>query len=200
MKKVALALITVALCLLISEPILAQNFRTNYLSFSPTGSNTKASAAAIDYDGDGDIDVLGAYQSLREFMFYENIGVGFKAHIISTKYKGYNNIETGDFNNDSLMDYLVVHKDGSYYYTAIYINDGNYNYDYHRIDAEGYDEAERIEILDMDGDGDQDILMDPGGRLGAFAYLENQGNLSFKWHKIESDGFPSYLLAVADIN
>ncbi|MFY0675132.1 MAG: T9SS type A sorting domain-containing protein [Bacteroidia bacterium] len=190
----------VAILIVVSSSINAQSFRTNYLSFSPTGSNTKGSAAAIDYDGDGDMDVLGAYQGLNEFMFYENIGVSFKAHIISTKYKGYNNIEVGDFNNDSLMDYLVVHKDGSNYNTAMYVNDGNYNYNYHSIDAEGYDEADRIEIVDMDGDGDQDILMDPGGRLGAFAYLENQGNLSFKWHSIQSEGFPSHLLAVADVN
>lgn len=178
----------------------SQDFRLNYLSFDPTGSNTKGDAITFDYDGDGDLDILGGYESSSELLLYKNNGVGFETIVLADSFQGYNNFLVADFNNDGLPDYVVVYKIKGAWHTGLYVNDGNYQYNYQLIETGGADNADKLEAKDMDNDGDIDLVLDSEERIEVFYYIKNLGNLKFAYEKIEFDGWPAHLLAIDDIN
>ena len=172
----------------------------NYLSINATGTNNNSCAATIDYDGDGDLDIIGGSESLKELLLYENIGVGFKTTILASGFQGYNNLVVADFNNDGFQDYVVVYKTKGYWHTGIYVNDGSYSYTFLPIETGGADNADKLIAKDMDNDGDMDLLLDSEERIELFYYIKNLGDLEFSYEKIAFKGWPAHLLSVADVN
>lgn len=152
----------------------------------------------VDFDGDGDTDVVTAAHTGDEndtFAWYENDGtdVGFFRHVIDSGLSadGASEIVPIDFNKDGFMDVATVASLGDTF--SWYENDGtNMGFTRHVIDAGTPDvsqQAEDIAPTDFDGDGDIDVVTARAD--SAFAWHENEGNhRSFRYHVIES-GSPS---------
>lgn len=141
----------------------------------------------VDMDGDLDMDILVAgydqltYDGLR---WFENAGgANFTEHVISTttcsdRYY----IDTGDIDSDGDTDIAVACQ--AAYTSPIYLwleNDGDENFTQQAFsDAllRPYD----IVVVDLDQDGDQDILTGIGGdstNLGYILWWVNDGNQNF---------------------
>jgi len=83
--------------------------------------------AWVDYDHDGWLDLIysgnGSYGSTpRIYIYHNDSGTAFTGHLINTSETGI--MAWADFNNDSLIDYVVSFTGG----TKIYKNLGNYSF------------------------------------------------------------------------
>jgi hypothetical protein len=105
--------------------------------------------AAMDVDGDGDIDLIGTGE------WFQNDGNGNFTSITSTTLDAAGSIRIGDLNGDGIEDVMI----GSGTTLVAAINDGAGNFT--AIVSEGI--AWRIDLADFDGDGDLDVLAMPNG-------------------------------------
>lgn len=113
-----------------------------------------------DVDGDGDIDILSASFNDNMIAWYENTdGLGtFSAEkIITTDAIGGQSIHTNDIDGDGDLDVLSAsHNDDK---IAWYENtDGSGTFGPQQIISQAVDGATSVFSIDMDGDGDIDVL------------------------------------------
>ena len=141
------------------------------------------SVYAADVDGDLDIDVLGASDQSYDsrIAWWENDGSeNFTEHIIALQDYAFLDVLSYDLDSDGDMDVL-----GCGYNLTWWENNGNQNFTEHIIDE--YYWAYSIDVANVDGDGDFDILaaLEDEDRI---AWWENDGNQNFTEHVI-SDSF-----------
>ena len=127
-----------------------------------------------DMDGDGDLDILALVsQDWEEIHAFENLGDGsFNGRVAygaMNKNFGSSGIDLGDIDGDGDLDIAYTNGDGLDYATPgarswhglqWLENDGKGLFSYHRIgDLPG---AHSPYVVDMDGDGDKDIVVTSG--------------------------------------
>jgi len=120
------------------------------------------SVFAVDVDGDGDMDVLSASSSDDKIAWYENDGNEvFTSHTITTDAVVAMSVYAADVDGDGDMDVLSASA-GTFSppdndEITWYENDGNEIFTPHiiTIDAE---KAQSVYAVDVDGDGDMDVL------------------------------------------
>ena len=141
---------------------------------------------AIDYDNDGDIDIVSSGSTI---CWYENDGhENFTSHLIEENF-GTNIVS--DIDNDGDIDYLNV-------YTTINTNHGlslywqeqkNTNYTSHLISEESSDfssGSNYTNAVDIDNDGDTDIIW------SFYTTLSNSTSIKYYIYWYENDGFNNF--------
>ncbi len=168
------------------QHIIAQNL--------PNASNVEIA----DFDGDGDMDVLGAslgYFSsgdLRPLMIYRNDGQGNSTSHSIDAFWSIDGLGVADIDKNGTVDIVTydMGDDGVYWLS----NDGTGNFD----EKNYLKTVHSLEILiveDINNDNQQDVIIQSHDSIGT---LLNQANGEFTYKSITSQ--TCYRLAVADID
>ncbi len=158
-----------------------------------------ADVAVADFSSDGKLDLLiaefGHRQtgSIRLFtnQIHDQRTVHFAQNVIDIR-PGAMQVLANDWNGDGAMDFATVLSQ-EFECVELFVNQGR-KFDRHRA-ATGGDltfGSVGIELVDLDQDGDQDILYVNGdtfdnnfaNRSHGLQWLENVGNLEFRLHRL----------------
>ena len=157
------------LFLVFTQIVSAQNFTE--VTGTPFAGVQESSIAFADVDGDNDQDVLITGRSDAGFSskLYTNDGSGSFTEVMGTPFQGVNesSIAFVDVDGDNDQDVLISgHEVASPVYvpmSRLYINDGFGNFTEMPDTAfDGVRDAS-IAFADVDGDGDQDVLITGSG-------------------------------------
>ncbi|KAH8076266.1 hypothetical protein JL721_259 [Aureococcus anophagefferens] len=149
---------------------------------------------AIDADGDGDVDVLSASYIDDTVAWYENDGSqSFTERIISDTADEATFVFAIDVDGDGDVDVLAPDESTSVSDDTIewFENDGSQSFTDHIV-ADAADFASSVFAIDVDGDGDVDVLS-ASMNDDTVAWHENDGSQSFTERIISStaDGVSS---------
>ena len=135
---------------------------------------------AVDIDGDGHIDILGAAQK-SGFSVFKNLGDG--TFDTGTKldwefYNGARNIVSGDIDRDGDLD-IIATATGSHS-IVVFENVGSGTFGSGKpIETEFDTSVFRAILCDVDGDEDLDLISASAGDTDAFAVYKNDGEGNF---------------------
>ncbi|MCB2212168.1 T9SS type A sorting domain-containing protein [bacterium] len=186
MKRYIVFLAT--LLLLLASAIHAQpDFTEHVLSDEYWNSNT---IDVIDVDGDGDLDVISSRDgSSGELGWWENLGeLQFDYHLIQSL-SNPARLMGGDLTGDGLVDIVVAFDHSSR--ILWWENQGANSWAVHTI-TDYFPDARSIDLVDMDGDGDLDVLSCGQYRV---TWFENLNSYFFPSHDLDAD-FPGAAMAV----
>jgi hypothetical protein len=146
-----------------------------------------SSPCLIDFDHDGDLDLLSGTQ-LGSIKYFENTGSSNgpawrekSNYFSSIKHSIYSAVTAGDINSDSLPDIITGDLNGGLFFHR---NTGS-GFSYVSTVFSGVDIGDRSApvLVDMDHDGDLDIIA--GNESGNLFYFENSGTPdSASWQEI----------------
>jgi hypothetical protein len=166
-----------------------------------------------DFDGDGDVDfVVAAYGFINqgEIGWLENKSGGQYEYHLITKKSGGENVLPIDLNGDGRLDFVALFAQ-EHEEISVFINDGQGGFQERTIFKAATPSfgSSGIVLVDLDGDGDMDILFTNGDNMDlptviprpfhGVQWLENQGNLKFAWHDIYRC-YGAYCAIPADLN
>lgn len=161
---------------------------------------------SVDIDSDGDEDLFSASFKDKKIAWYENDGAGnfSQQKIISNSTAGVVEIFLEDIDGDGHTDILYPStnfRNQEYYQTQIiwHKNDGNGNFSMPKISSAMSITTRRIQVADVDQDGDVDILY--ASTEDEIVWLKNngEGDFSDKTIVYENARNPKSI-AIADID
>ncbi len=122
--------------------------------------NGAMSVYAADVDGDGHMDILGAARYANDITWWRNTdgsGTSWTEHTVDPSFNGASSVYAIDVDGDGDMDVLgaaIVADDITWWENT----DGSgTSWTEHTVDA-SFDGASSVYAIDVDGDGDQDVL------------------------------------------
>ncbi|MCB2210923.1 T9SS type A sorting domain-containing protein [bacterium] len=136
----------------------------------------------IDFDLDGDQDIVGVARNDNEVAWWENDGAqNFLRHTISGYFAGATDIHVFDFDGDGDFDVLCAGYEADE--IRLFINDGAQNFTSDLV-VNGFNGALVVYGADIDSDGDTDVL---GGAYydNRLIWWENDNN-SYLEHVVQS--------------
>jgi len=144
---------------------------------------------AADVDGDGDMDFLGAAYYSDDFIWWENTdgsGTSWTEHILNNNLDGAISIYAADVDDDGDMDVLGASKLANTITWWENTDGSGTSWTERTVDAE-FDGAISVYAVDVDGDGDMDVL---GTASGAddIIWWENADSSGTSWTKHTVDG------------
>jgi len=153
-------------------------------------SNRATSTSPVDFDKDGDMDIVAYTSGSGTFVFYENDGKGYFTskrlllqNIDLPEFT--NDIKVLDFDNDTDYDIVTASNEGIHWLENL----GENKFYYHNIYiSETFHKRERfmsISVSDIDNDSDNDIIVASMDR-DYYALFINKGDQTFD-RKIVSD-------------
>jgi hypothetical protein len=149
------------LFLVFAQVSSAQNY-TDVMN-TPFVGVAASSVAFADVDGDGDQDVLmtGATLNDRISRLYTNDGSGNFTEVPDTPFEGvaFSSIAFADVDGDGDLDLLLTGASLFNLHSIMYINDGSGNFS--ALPDTPFEPMNNgsVAFVDVDGDGDQDVLM-----------------------------------------
>ena len=160
------------------------------------------SAIATDLDQDGDLDVLATASVGHELSWFSNSGDGatWTEHLIDDTLMAPRHVVSADLDGDFDLDVVVTAATDDKIYT--YENQGlpenQRGGTWSRSEVAGVDEPHALATLDLDSDGDPDLV---GSALGddSLFWLENLGT-GWSEHTLEPGVGGPHGIAVADID
>jgi ketosteroid isomerase-like protein len=148
------------------------------------GFGAAMSVYAVDMDGDGDMDVVGAAYSDDDIAWFENNGSqSFTERTIEGDFDGAYSVYAVDMDGDGDMDVIgaaLVDDD-----IAWFENNGSQSFTERTIEGD-FDGVRSVYAVDMDGDGDMDVV-GAAYEDDDIAWFENNGSQSFTEHTIAGD-------------
>ena len=177
---------------------------------------------AADFDGDGDIDLLGTGRKAGQVIWYENHlvsgSVAWKKHLIDDKSPCPTHGNPVDMDGDGDLD--VVMALGFYYRPGSANSDASLQRDDNQIvwyenngkPATGlwkkhvigprFDDAFEAVAGDLDGDGDIDVAATSWRNPGRVVWFENHGDPQGKWtrHILKNNWRSANQIIIADFN
>jgi hypothetical protein len=166
-----------------------------------------------DFDGDGDTDfVVAAYGFINqgEVGWLENKSDKTYQYHLIVKKTGAINVLPTDLNGDGHLDFVALFAQEHEEISA-FINDGKGGFQEHLLFKAATPSfgSSGIQLVDLDHDGDMDILYTNGDNLDlptiiprpyhGVQWLENKGNLNFVWHDIYRC-YGAYCAVAGDLN
>ena len=110
-----------------------------------------------DIDLDGDPDFAAVSYNPSEVAWWENDGSGsFTKHSVSTSFLGPLVVDTGDLDEDGDVD--IAASAINSHEVSWWENDGGEGFTEHRLAAGSYTNATSVQIADLDGDSDADLI------------------------------------------
>lgn len=173
------------------------------------GFDGATSVHAVDFDGDGDLDLIGAAHEADTITVWENtngLGSAWDDHVVTGSYDGAISVQAADIDGDGDVDVLAaaeVADDITWWENDGTWPDDGTGWTPRNIWWEFYG-VRSVHAADLDNDGDVDVL-GACGECDAFSWFENDGTpLNGGWteHVIYSgswsDGASS--ISAADTN
>jgi hypothetical protein len=139
------------------------------------------SVYAIDVDGDGDLDVLGAADTANDITWWENDGTpsngGWTEHTIDGSFNTARDVHAVDLDEDGDMDILGASAGADK--VVWWDNDGSESFTERTIDSD-FLSAYALYTIDMDDDGDIDVVGAANGNDVSYdvSWWENDGDPS----------------------
>jgi len=146
------------------------------------------SVYAVDMDGDGDMDVVGAAYTDDDIAWFENNGSqSFTKHTIEGSFDGPRSVYAVDMDGDGDMDVLGAadEDDDIAWFENGSISPSLPSFTERTIEGD-FDGAYSVYAVDMDGDGDMDVVA-AAFNEDDIAWFENNGSQSFTEHTIAGD-------------
>lgn len=159
-----------------------------------------ADVQAVDVDGDGDLDLIVAafgWRTSGSVFLLENRTIDYKSPVFVKREidprSGAIHVPVADLNGDGYPDFVALF---AQHYEAVvaFLNDGKGNFRAETIDQAPHPAwgSSGIELVDLDGDGDLDVVVTNGDMLDDFEvkpyqgirWLENRGTFPFVPHVI----------------
>jgi len=172
--------------------------------------NGAVHAEALDFDNDGDLDVLIAAMGvilptdakMGQVIILENDGnENFTKHMIASGIQRVTDIQGGDLDGDGDMDLSVAQFGYTQGQVQWFENEGDWNFTQHQlIDRSG---AIHTPIVDIDNDGDLDILALLSQEWETVYAFVNDGKGNFTTtilHDVADADFSSSGMTVADLD
>lgn len=135
---------------------------TNWIEHTVDGSFDGASSIlAADVDGDGDEDVAGTAENAAQVAWWENTdgaGTNWVKHVVATGFRGASSVCVTDVDEDGCTDLLAVAKRGAEVAWWQNVGGSGTNWLAHTVDDDAH-EPSSLCARDVDGDGDDDILV-----------------------------------------
>lgn len=196
MKKTVL--LVAALCLFaVAE---AQQFVQEYIQYASSGLGSGGDMDTMDYDGDGDLDLLMGMSYDTNLFVYENQGNTYDLKLLQPSTTFYY-LKTLDFDGDGDTDILKVYRNANNdFNVGLMLNNGNAVFSELLVFAGYSDPVERLEIADLDNDGDFDFVLDYAANLNILEVITNQNNTTFTSQWLSFSGQPVKLYGVKDMN
>lgn len=150
-----------------------------------------------DIDGDEDLDVLTASQSLDTIAWHENMGGWqFTSHVISDTADGAKRAIAADIDGDGDLDVVAA---STYDNTVSWFeNNGDGTFSDAQVVSDNVQRAFAVTAADIDGDGDADIVA-AGSTSGVIAF-KNNGAQSFSSNVFWGGSLVSGSLELVDID
>ena len=149
------------------------------ITFSEPGFYYPLSLQVGDVDNDNDMDVLAAYNN-NEIVWYENLdGQGdlTSKNVITPQMSYPSSIYLVDINQNSFKDLIFTNKFSDE--VGYFLNtDGLGNFGEKQIISSSVDNPSTIYALDVDGDGDQDIITNTESN-SKLVWFQNDGAANF---------------------
>ena len=168
-----------------------------------TSADEASKVFVADLDGDGDLDIISSSRGDDTIAWYENDGADdptFTAADIATSADGAQDVHVADLDGDGDLDIISASHDDDT--IAWYENDGAANPTFTAADiATNADGAQAIDVADIDGDGDLDIVSASAGD-DKIALYENNGeaNPTFTTVVISTDADGAHDVSIADVD
>ncbi len=162
-----------------------------------------ASVYAVDVDGDGDMDVLGAASGADEIAWWENTsgdGSAWTEHTIDGMFGMAVSVYAADVDGDGDMDVLgAAGNDDDIAWWENTAGDGS-TWTEHTVDGDFWG-ANSVYAADVDGDGDMDVL---GAAMmdDDITWWENTAGDGTTWteHTVDGDFWSAISVYAADVD
>ncbi|MFC2170807.1 FG-GAP-like repeat-containing protein [Calditrichota bacterium] len=156
------------------------------------------SLIAIDFDIDGDIDIVSERHTGDEIIWLENEGDHvFTDHEIGP-HDGPRDVDVADIDGDGDMDVIAGGDDDGR--VILYVNNGDQEFDTLHVLTAGGGSFYKVKAVDMDYDGDLDIVRSYSSHTQSIPWARNNGNLNFSGTGIPVDRGNGLAMEVVDID
>ncbi|MEC7566947.1 MAG: FG-GAP-like repeat-containing protein [Planctomycetota bacterium] len=188
-----------------------------------TGLSETRTMRAADFDGDGDVDLLGTSRQDHQVIWYEktlnaNKTVSWTKHLVDDQSKFPVHGNPADVDGDGDMD--IVMALGFYFKPGLkttsasnQIQDNQIVWYENRVNSRSglwkkhqiaprFDDAFEAVSGDLDGDGDMDVVATSWRNPGRIAWFENRGDSNPRWvqHLLKTNWRSANQVLVADLN